>query len=383
MTNPLVKLYAHGQSAWLDNIHRELIHDGELGKLISQDALKGITSNPSIFQKAITKGNSYQDSIRSLMQKNPDYDERTLFFDLAIEDIQNAASLLKPVYKESGYRDGYVSIEVSPDLAYDPQGTIKEARYLFKKINRKNVMIKVPATLEGLEAIEELTAEGISVNATLLFSVKRYNQVAEAYIRGLEKRVANGGDLTQVASVASFFISRVDVLVDKLLEEKLSTADEDMKKIISNIKGTVAIANAKIAYGDYEDLFNSKRFEALKQNGAQSQRLLWASTGVKNPNYSDVLYIEKLIGRDTVNTMPPATMDAFRDHGEVSLSLSENLPQALQSVAILPTLGLDLDSITAELEKDGVRLFIESFDDLLASIKESMMNIQNQASGQD
>ena len=378
--NPLVELYAQGQSAWLDNIHKEIIENGEVAKMISEDALKGITSNPSIFQKAMTQSDSYHDSILRLLKKNPDYHERDLFFDLAIEDIQNAADLLKPVYKTTGYRDGYVSIEVSPDLAYDTQATIKEARYLYKKVNRKNIMIKVPATKEGLPAIEELTADGISINATLLFSVERYLEVADAFIKGLEKRNSNGGDLNQIASVASFFISRVDATIDKLLEEKLAAASDDNKKIISNIMGSIAISNAKISYQGYEELFSSNRFKVLQDKGAQTQRLLWASTGVKNPDYRDVLYIEQLIGPDTVNTMPPATMAAFKDHGNIEVTLTQELNQAQQAVALLPTLDIDLNAITDQLENDGVRLFTESFDDLLSSIHDTMVSIQKRVS---
>ncbi len=380
--NPLAVLYSQGQSAWLDNIHREMIHNGELAGLIKNDSLKGITSNPSIFQKAMTSGTAYQDSIEKILKSKPDCHARDLFYDLAIEDIQNAADLLKPVYEETNYCDGMVSIEVSPDLAYDTEGTIKEARYLHQKVNRANVMIKVPATKEGLPAIETLIAEGISINVTLLFSVERYKDVADAYLRGLETRLKNGGDISRIASVASFFISRVDVLVDKLLEEQLTSASNDQQRsLISSLKGGIAIANAKLAYSEYQTLFSSDRFNALKDNSAQTQRLLWASTGVKNPSYSDVLYIETLIGVDTVNTMPPATMDAFKDHGQVSISLTQGVEQAAGAVSTLSTLGLDLDEITTQLEKEGVNLFVDAFNDLVKSIQSTIQNIQQKATG--
>jgi len=381
-TNPLALLYSQGQSAWLDNIHREMVHNGELEGLIKNDSIKGVTSNPSIFQKAMSSGNAYQDAIEQLLKSNPNINARDLFYDLAVEDIQNAADLLKPVYEESSYKDGMVSIEVSPGLAYDTEGTIKEARYLHQKVDRANVMIKVPATKEGLPAIETLISEGISINVTLLFSVERYVDVANAFIRGLQTRVDNGGDISRIASVASFFISRVDVLVDKLLEEQLTSANEDeQKNLISSLKGKIAIANAKLAYADYEKIFSSDQFKTLLDKKAQTQRLLWASTGVKNPTYSDVLYVETLIAKDTVNTMPPATMEAFKDHGTASPTLTDDVEQAAKDVATLSTLNLDLDEITNQLEKEGVTLFIDAFNDLLKSLESTMQNIQQKATG--
>ena len=379
--NPLEELYSQGQSAWLDNIHREMIQSGELEQMIREDALKGITSNPTIFQKAIASGTRYQDSIASMLQTKNDYNARDLFYQLAIDDIQHAADLLKPVYEETKFCDGLVSIEVSPELAYDTEGTIKEARHLHNTVNRPNVMIKVPATKAGLPAIETLIAEGISINATLLFSVERYKDVAKAFLRGLKTRAANGNDLAHVASVASFFVSRVDVLVDKLLEEKLSTASDQQHNTLTALKGGIAIANAKLAYKVYEALFSSDQFKSLKTKGAQTQRLLWASTGVKNPDYRDVLYIEELIGPDTVNTMPPATMAAFKEHGNVALTLTRDTDQAQQAISTLGSLGLDLNAITDQLEKEGVKLFIESFNSLLESIQSSMQQIQQQATG--
>ncbi|NOX43259.1 MAG: transaldolase [Gammaproteobacteria bacterium] len=379
--NPLAVLYSQGQSPWLDNIHREMIHNGELAEMIKSDSLKGITSNPSIFQKAISSGTAYQDSILAMLKTKPDYNARDLFYDLAVEDIQNAADLLKPVYEETNYCDGMVSIEVSPDLAYDTQGTIQEARYLYEKVGRANVMIKVPATKEGLPAVEALIADGISVNVTLLFSVERYKEVANAYLRGLETRLKKGDDISHIASVASFFVSRVDALVDKLLEEQLASANDDQRSLISNLKGSIAIANAKLAYSAYQDLFSSDQFQTLKDKGAQTQRLLWASTGVKNPSYSDVLYIETLIGADTVNTMPPATMAAFKDHGQVANTLTQGAEQAANDVSTLSTLGLDLNAITTQLEKEGVNLFIDAFNDLVKSIQSTMQNIQQRATG--
>jgi len=373
MQNPLLELGELNQSVWLDNIHRDMLSSGELARLITHDGLKGITSNPTIFQKAIAGSRTYDSAIiRILADPSMAGDSRRLFFRLAIEDIQKAADMLKTVYESSRGRDGYVSIEVSPDLAYDTQRTVAEAKQLFAEVNRPNCMIKVPATQAGIPAIEALIGEGINVNATLLFSVARYEEVVEAYIRGLERRVANKQPIDHIASVASFFISRVDSLVDRLLEERVAQATSKDKNRYSKIKGSIAIANAKLAYRAYKKLFFTKRFGDLRQHGSQTQRLLWASTGTKNPNYSDVLYIEQLVGPDTVNTMPPSTLDAFRDHGRVHTTLEENLELAAFAITTLEEAGIDLKIVTDQLEKEGVKAFENSFNQLLATIEQKL-----------
>ncbi len=369
MQNPLLELDELNQSVWLDNIHRDMLTNGELARLITHDGLKGVTSNPTIFQKAIAGSRSYDNAIlRLITDPALAADNRRLFFRIAVEDIQKAADLLKAVYESSRGRDGYVSIEVSPDLAYDTDRTIAEAQALYAEVNRPNCMIKVPATAAGIPAVQALTAAGINVNATLLFAVARYEEVANAYIEGLEQRVANKLPINHIGSVASFFISRVDSLVDRLLDEKVAQAGHKDKARFNKIKGSIAIANAKMAYRAYQSLFFTKRFGDLRQHGAQTQRLLWASTGTKNPNLSDVLYIEQLIGPDTVNTMPPATLDAFRDHGRVHTTLQESPELAALALNTLEEAGIDLTIVTTQLEKEGVKAFEDSFNQLLAAI---------------
>lgn len=354
--NPLVKLNQLGQSIWYDNITRSMLGD-ELQALIDQDDLRGITSNPSIFQKAITSSNTYDSAIQSIIQNNPKISAKALFFELAIEDIQAAADQLLGQYQKSNGTDGFVSLEVSPDLADDTEGTIKEARELHQRLARPNVMIKVPATKAGIPAIEALTADGISINVTLLFSVERYREVADAYLRGLETRHQANQDCSAIRSVASFFISRVDAALDPLLAEHEAT---------NALQGKIAIANAKAAYQAYQEYFEGERFQKLT---AAPQRLLWASTSTKNPSYSDVLYIESLIAPNTVNTVPPATYDAFRDHGTVAETLAENLETANQQLAIVAQAGINLAAITDQLESDGVDSFKKAFDSLLADLQ--------------
>ena len=326
--NPVKALENHGQSVWLDFLARGFVAKGELQKLIDTDGVKGVTSNPSIFEKAIGSSDEYDGAIAKAL-KGGDRPVADLFEQLAVEDIQHAADVLRPVYDRLKGEDGFVSLEVSPYLAMDTKGTIAEAERLWKDVSRKNLMVKVPATPEGLPAIEHLIGEGISINITLLFSQQVYLQVAEAYLAGLEKYVAKGGDPSHVASVASFFVSRIDTMVDKQLDEKIAKAnDPTEKERLAALKGKVAIANAKLAYQEYKRLFSGARWEKLKAKGAKPQRLLWASTGTKNKDYSDVLYVEELIGPNTVNTVPPATLDAFRDHGKVRDSLEENIEDA-------------------------------------------------------
>src|SRR5258708_26584198 len=326
--NPVKALEAHGQSVWLDFLARGFVAKGDLKKLIDTDGVKGVTSNPSIFEKAIGSSDEYDAPIGQAL-KSGDRPIAELFERLAVEDIQHAADVLRPVYDELKGGDGFVSIEVSPYLALDTKGTIAEAKRLWKEVDRTNLMVKVPATAEGLPAIQHLIGKGISINITLLFSQKVYVQVAEAYLAGLEKYVAGGGDPSHVASVASFFVSRIDSAVDKQLDEKIARANAPTEKErLAALKGKVAIANAKLAYQDYKRLFSGVRWDRLAAKGAKPQRLLWASTGTKNKDYSDVLYVEELIGPNTVNTMPPATLDAFRNHGTPTGRRAENIAAA-------------------------------------------------------
>lgn len=366
--NPVKELEKHGQSVWLDFLARGFVVKGDLQRLIDTDGVKGVTSNPSIFEKAIGSSDEYDATIAKAL-KSGDRLVAELFEQLAVEDIQHAADVLRPVYDQLNGNDGFVSLEVSPYLAMDTKGTIAEAQRLWKDVKRKNLMVKVPATPEGLPAIEHLIGKGISINITLLFSRKVYLQVAEAYLAGLEKLVAAGGDPSNVASVASFFVSRIDTAVDKQLDEKIAAANDPAEKErLTALKGKVAIANARLAYQEYKRLFSGRRWEKLKAKGAKPQRLLWASTGTKNKDYSDVLYVEELIGPNTINTMPPATLDAFRDHGKVRDSLEENIEDARRVLAELEKSGISLDAITAELVRDGVKLFADSADKLYGAV---------------
>ena len=366
--NPVKALENHGQAVWLDFLARGFVAKGDLKKLIDTDGVKGVTSNPSIFEKAIGSSDEYDSPIGKAL-KGGDRPVADLFEQLAVEDIQNAADVLRPVYDQFHGNDGFVSLEVSPYLAMDTKGTITEAKRLWKDVHRKNLMIKVPATPQGLPAIERLIGDGISVNITLLFAQAVYREVVEAYLKGLEKYVAKGGDPSHVASVASFFVSRIDSMVDKQLDEKIAKAnDPSEKERLAALKGKVAIANAKMAYQDYKHLFAGDRWEKLAAKGAKPQRLLWASTGTKNKDYSDVLYVEELIGPNTVNTVPPATLDAFRDHGKVRDSLEENVEDARHVLEELERSGISLDAITAELVKDGVKQFADAADKLYGAV---------------
>src|ERR1700753_321691 len=366
--NPVKALESHGQAVWLDFLARGFVAKGDLKKLIDPDGVKGVTSNPSIFEKAIGSSDEYDAPIGTALKKG-DRSIAELFEHVAIEDIQHAADVLRPVYDELKGHDGFVSLEVSPYLAMDTKGTTAEAERLWQEVDRKNLMVKVPATPEGLPAIQHLIGEGISINITLLFSQKVYVQVAEAYLAGLEKYVAGGGDPSHVASVASFFVSRIDSAVDKQLDEKIAKANDPTEQArLSALKGKVAIANAKLAYQEYKKLFSGPRWDKLAAKGAKPQRLLWASTGTKNKDYSDVLYVAELIGPNTVNTMPPATLEAFRDHGQPRDSLEENVEEARHVLAELEKSGISLDAITAELVKDGVRLFADAADKLYGAV---------------
>ena len=366
--NPVRELQNHGQAIWLDFLARGFIINGDLKQLIDTDGLRGVTSNPSIFEKAIGSSEEYDDANVRLM-KNGDRSVADLYEQLAIEDIQHAADVLRPVYDRLNGADGFVSLEVSPYLANDTEGTIAEARRLWKSVNRKNLMIKVPATPNGLPAIRQLIAEGISINITLLFSQKVYDEVAEVYLARHQDYVRNGGSPAHVASVASFFVSRIDSAADKQLDEKIAQANDPAEKArLASLKGKVAIANARLAYQEYKQLFAGEEWQKREAEGARPQRLLWASTGTKNKDYRDVLYIEELLGPDTVNTVPPATLDGFRDHGEVRDSLEENLDDARQVLAALADAGISLDAITRDLVTEGVRLFEDAADKLLGAV---------------
>ncbi|MGE5323663.1 MAG: bifunctional transaldolase/phosoglucose isomerase [Actinomycetota bacterium] len=367
--NPLLQLKDIGQSVWLDYIRRNLFTSGELQRLIENDGLCGITSNPSIFEKAIAGSTDYTDILEKLRAQNLSAGE--IFERIAIRDIQDAADMLRPVYQATNRRDGYVSLEVSPTLARNTQGTIEEARRLWKSVGRENIMIKVPGTDEGVPAVRQLTSEGVNVNITLLFAQEAYAKVAEAFMAGLEDRAGRGEDISKLASVASFFVSRIDTLVDSTIQNKLKTeTDPQKKQLLASLQGKVAIANAKEAYEKYEKMIAGPRWKALAAKGAQTQRLLWASTSTKNPAYRDVLYIEELIGPDTVNTIPPATMDAFREHGRVARTIDSDLTAAHKTMGDLAKAGISMEQVTTQILNDGIRLFDEAFEKLLAAVEE-------------
>ena len=371
MPNPLKQLNDFGQSPWLDFVSRDLLQSGQLAKMIEEDGLKGVTSNPSIFEKAIGHGDDYDEMIRQA-EAAGDLDPGALFEGLAVHEIQNGADAMRRVYQQTHGRDGYISLEVSPYLAMDTAATIEEARRIWREVDRPNLMVKIPGTKPGIPAIRQMISEGVNINVTLLFSAEAYAEVAEAYISGLEAYVAKGGDPHHVASVASFFISRIDSLVDDLLDKKIA-AGGDAK--LAELKGKVAIANAKLTYQLYKKIYSDPRWQRLAQQGAQTQRLLWASTGTKNKAYSDTLYVDELIGADTVNTMPPPTMDATRDHGKPRASLEENVAAAQAVMDALPKAGIDFNQVTAKLVDDAVRLFVDAADTLYASVQKKRQMI--------
>ena len=362
--NPLKGLLDYGQSPWMDYIRRDLLTGGELKRLIHDDGLRGMTSNPSIFAKAITSSKDYSDILESADAKR--LNATQLYEKIAVRDVQDAADIFRPVYDESRRRDGYVSLEVSPALALEADKTLEEARRLWKMVNRPNVMIKVPGTKECVPVIRQLLEEGININITLLFAQSAYEKVAEAFIAALEARAAKNQDIAHIASVASFFVSRIDSLADSLMDEKLKSAsDAGQKTLLNGLKGKVAIANAKVTYKKYQEIFSGPRWNALKAKGGQTQRLLWASTSTKNKAYRDVIYVEELIGADTVDTIPPATFDAFRDHGKLRPSLTENVDQAVKTMSDLEKAGLSMKEITDKLLIDGIKLFADAFTELL------------------
>jgi transaldolase len=364
--NPLKALGEQGQSVWLDYMRRNLITSGELQRLIDSDGLKGLTSNPTIFQKAVEGSEDYDDLFREWAPKGASGGD--VFEALAIRDIGDAARIFRPVWEQTRHRDGYCSIEVTPTLAHDTKGTVVEARRLWQKLGVQNVMVKIPGTVEGTPAIEQCVAEGLNINVTLLFSQDAYVAVAEAYIRGLETRAARGEDVSKSASVASFFVSRIDSLVEKTIASREKTATPQQRALFDEVTGKVAIANAKQAYQKYKELFSGPRWQKLADKGAKTQRVLWASTGTKNPKYSDVLYIEELIGPDTVNTIPPATLDAFRDHGKVRRTLDQGLDQADAVMRKLEQSGISMKSVTDQLVEDGVKAFSASFSELISAV---------------
>jgi transaldolase len=354
----LHKLSELGQSIWIDFLSRDMLHSGELARMMKQDAVVGVTSNPTIFQKAISAGDAYDEQLREVLAE--ERDPKEIFLRLAVQDVNEALDLLRPVWDEGSGKDGYVSLEVDPNLAYDTEGTSAEAVRLHKLVDKPNLFVKIPATKPGLPAIEDMIAKGKSINVTLIFSLERYEEVARAYIRGLKRLVAGGGDPSTVASVASFFVSRVDTEADKRLDEAGGH---------EKLKGKLAIANAKLAYQRYEELFSGENWDFLVSKGATPQRPLWASTSTKNPEYRDVMYVEELIGPETVNTMPEETIQAFQDHGKVASTLEQGIDEAKQLFADLEKAGVDYDDVTDTLEREGVEKFADSFAELIEGIR--------------
>jgi transaldolase len=373
-TNHLLEIRDYGQSIWMDNLSRDLIESGELKRLIESRGLRGLTSNPAIFEKAIVGNKTYDADIEASIRAGKSLLD--IYESLIFEDIRNACDIFLSVYEESGGLDGYVSIEVPPTIANDTQKTIEEARRYYKEIGRPNVMIKIPGTKEGLPAVEQVISEGINVNVTLLFSVQSYVNCAWAYVRGLEKRVASGEDINKLASVASFFLSRIDSNVDDKIDGLLKKGTDQLaaEAKLKEIKGKVAIANAKIAYQEYKKIIADPRWIALKEKGANVQRLLWASTGTKNPNYSDVMYVDELVGADTVNTLPPATIEACADHCDVAPRVDTGVEEAYNIIKSLsdPDIDINLDQVMDELLEDGIAKFIQPFESLMKSLQEKV-----------
>jgi transaldolase len=373
MTEILKKFNQIGQSIWYDNIERKLLNDGTLSGMVNRGEIRGITSNPSIFNKAISQSDEYDHEIESLTRES--LSKEDIYEQLAISDIQAAADLFRPLYEQTNGGDGYVSLEVSPYLAHDTEKTVSEAKKLWSLVNRPNLMVKIPATKAGLPAITEAIASGINVNVTLIFGLDRYREVREAYLAGLEKRVDGGKSISNIASVASFFISRIDSKVDKMLES-LNVPEAITK--IENLLGKIAVASGKLAYQDYEDTFGEKgiRFGKLKAQQAKRQRILWASTSTKNPAYPDTKYVNEMIGPYSVNTIPPKTLVAFLDHGVVDRTIDQDLESARKALDDLSSLDIDLDRVTQELESEGVESFAEAFTSLLNSLQKRMVDFQ-------
>jgi len=377
MTNPLLQLKALGQSVWYDNIDRSQLVSGQFKRLLDEDGICGVTANPTIFEKSISSGHAYDEQINQLIREGKSTNE--IYEALIIQDIRTVADILRPIYDSANRQDGLVSLEVSPDLAHDTEGTLSEVRRFWKMVDRPNLMIKIPGTPEGIPAVLQALTEGINVNITLIFSISTYRQVAEAFISALEARRTAGEDISHMASVASFFVSRVDTLVDKLLEDKVkATSNTTEQQHLKSLEGKAAIANARLVYQDFKKIFNTPRFAALKQAGAYVQRPLWASTSTKNPAYRDVLYAEELIGPDTVDTMPLETIENFRDHGRVRLSIEDNLEEAHQVFDALEKIGIHYDQVTQQLQDEGVQKFADSFHTLFEGIAEKRKAIETQ-----
>ncbi len=368
-TNPIIALVHYGQSIWLDYIRRDMIHNGELARFIDEDGISGMTSNPAIFEKAISGGDFYDAEIRKMALEGKSPEE--ILEVITIEDVQAAADAFRPVYDRTDGQDGFVSLEVNPHLALNTEGTIKEARRLWEKLGRQNVYIKVPATAQGISAISELISDGINVNVTLLFGIDRYREVAEAYIRGIENRINTGKPVHSVSSVASFFVSRMDTLVDPMIQE-FSMKNGEQGHFGINSYGETGIANAIMAYDAFQKIFQSERFLEMMKKGARVQRVLWASTGTKNPNFSDVKYLDALAIRDTINTVPPETLNAYRDHGDIKQRKEPDPEKASTILGGLPEMGIVLKKITDDLEREGIEKFNQPYDKLIATIREKI-----------
>jgi transaldolase len=377
MTNPLLQLKSLGQSVWYDNIDRSQLTSGQFKRLMDEDGVVGVTANPTIFEKSISSGHAYDEQMNQLIKEGKSTDE--IYEALVIQDIRTVADFLRPIYDAAKQQDGFVSLEVSPDLAHDTEGTLSEVRRFWKMVDRPNLLIKIPATPAGIPAIRQALTEGINVNITLIFSLSDYRQVAEAFISALEARRTDGKDISHIASVASFFVSRVDTLVDKLLEDKIkATSNTSEQQQLKSLEGKAAIANARLVYQEFKSIFGTPRFAALKQAGAYVQRPLWASTSTKNPAYRDVLYAEELIGPDTVDTMPLETIENFRDHGRVRLSIEDNIPEAHQVFDSLEKIGIHYDQVTQQLQDEGVQKFADSFHKLFEGIAGKRKAIETQ-----
>ncbi len=374
MTNPLLELKVLGQSVWLDDIDRGQLRSGLFGRLIDEDSLSGATGNPTIFEHSITHSATYDEQMQQLLALGKNAQE--IYEALAMTDVRTVADLLRPTYERTDGQDGFVSIEVSPYLAQDTERTLSEVHRFWETIDRPNLMVKIPSTPAGIPAIRQALASGININITLIFSIENYRQVAEAYFGALEERSALGQDIRRIASVASFFVSRVDALVDALLEDKMKATGGSAEQQLKALEGKAAIANARLAYQEFKRLFSGPRFEALKRRGARVQRPLWASTSTKNSAYRDVLYVEELIGPDTVNTMPLTTIESFHDHGRVRLSIEDHLPEAKAQLAALADAGIQYEQITRQLQEEGVQKFIDSFHKLFACIDNKRKALQ-------
>jgi transaldolase len=375
MTNPLVQIKTQGQSVWYDNIDRSQLASGEFKRMLDEDGIVGVTANPTIFEKSISSGHAYDEQLSQLISEGKSTNE--IYEALVIQDIRTVADLLRPIYDRTNGLDGYVSLEVSPELAHETEGTLNEARRFWKIVDRPNLMIKIPATPEGIPAIEQALTDGINVNITLIFSLDSYKAVAEAYLNALESRNAEGKDISHIASVASFFVSRVDTLVDKLLEDKIkASSDEAEKAHLKSLEGKAAIANARVVYQEFKRIFSTPRFETLKHSGAHVQRPLWASTSTKNPAYRDVLYAEELLGPDTVDTMPLETIVNFRDHGVVAHTVEKDPKGAQAALDELEKVGIHYDQITQQLQDEGVKKFADSFHQLFQGIENKKQAIK-------